>query len=448
MTLFSECLTRIKDKRNMSAVEMAEICNMDVSVIFSWLNGKRTPNDISKVRQMSIRMRLTKNEAMELENAYAVMIMGRKYDNYKNIRNLLITLSNKCRESEKYSFNSARNLKILYKTTSGFVSLKGRVEILGALLEIINTYENMNNLYIVSRNQPKEIDEIIRLYGRNKKIYIEQIVCKEVDKNNDTALLMDILPCIFYEKNINIFFVEMNEIGEESYLLCDQFYFQYNARLTEGLFTTYEAWIKMQREMYMQLKKQSRKICKMDTDDMNMFNTERVMNSVIRSVGFQPYVVGISNEKVLKKYSIKSFFSREGLRRFLETGILDVVCHTSNMTFTRRERCSFIRKYVPLSREMKNEQFMIREEQGLSLLGVHMQMVSENKKKSVRIDTLLENGKIEHLVITDRNMIDGIEEFYQCLEENMITYSKEETEQYMLDLVEEYENKWQVKGDK
>ena len=186
----------------------------------------------------------------------------------------------------------------------------------------------------------------------------------------------------------------------------------------------------------------------MDTDDMNMFNTERVMNSVIRSVGFQPYVVGISNEKVLKKYSIKSFFSREGLRRFLETGILDVVCHTSNMTFTRRERCSFIRKYVPLSREMKNEQFMIREEQGLSLLGVHMQMVSENKKKSVRIDTLLENGKIEHLVITDRNMIDGIEEFYQCLEENMITYSKEETEQYMLDLVEEYENKWQVKGDK
>ena len=190
MTLFSECLTRIKDKRNMSAVEMAEICNMDVSVIFSWLNGKRTPNDISKVRQMSIRMRLTKNEAMELENAYAVMIMGRKYDNYKNIRNLLITLSNKCRESEKYSFNSARNLKILYKTTSGFVSLKGRVEILGALLEIINTYENMNNLYIVSRNQPKEIDEIIRLYGRNKKIYIEQIVCKEVDKNNDTALLI------------------------------------------------------------------------------------------------------------------------------------------------------------------------------------------------------------------------------------------------------------------
>ena len=99
MKSFAEYFKWIKDKRNMTAAEIAKICGWEVNEIFRWLNGNKLPSDWKQVEDVITELKLSQAEYKKLKYSYERTILGEHdYDCYQKIIEILQTVEARTNE--------------------------------------------------------------------------------------------------------------------------------------------------------------------------------------------------------------------------------------------------------------------------------------------------------------------------------------------------------------
>lgn len=487
MSAFSECLQNLKNVRGLRYADIAKMCDMDVTVVFRWMNGERFPESVEKLETIEHRLRLTQQEKNELEDAYMISVYGEeKFGNFKNVSKVINGLGklrkyddvqSKQTDSENHKNNESEN------TIKEFTQLHGKAEIIrgiGDALAILKR-DNNKNIYLVTRVMSGEIETILSLY--NQKVAgctVEQIIYPQ---KNGVAQKHDINVEVL-EKIINVAFQsddmkvwigsERDDADGMNQIISQSFLIQYNNDISEGMMTTHKEWIDMAMHTFDYLKGKSKMVGKKEIDGLQYAESDYRDNSVITTIEYQPCLGACLDEEILDRHFHKDlpnrelvierllksyvfgtedgnvesilndlnvFFSKEGLRAFMETGIFEVFPYPFYTPVTMEERCKIVRRCVGLSKEGKNKHYLIKDTGLSKLKNIHIEYIRDDKRAVVRIDVNQNVGK-ERMAIKNESILQEFDDFFECIQNEKYIYSKEETEQYMLRVVEEYEKSY------
>lgn len=138
---------------------------------------------------------------------------------------------------------------------------------------------------------------------------------------------------------------------------------------------------------------------------------------------------------------LKTFFTEAGLHQFMNTGLIEAFPYPVYTPLTMEERCCMIRKCIKMSNDGRNRYYMIKDDELMKLKNIHIEYVINDDYSCVRFDVNNNQNGIERLHLADENIIGGFEHFFECLENEKYVYSSEETDEKMLKIVKEYEER-------
>ena len=86
MSVFSEEFLRLKEERNVTLKEIADICGKDITTIFYWSAGKSKPDTLADLECLAESLQLSVHEKKELIRAYEITKYGKEeYECYEKI---------------------------------------------------------------------------------------------------------------------------------------------------------------------------------------------------------------------------------------------------------------------------------------------------------------------------------------------------------------------------
>lgn len=472
MSAFSECFNNIKNKKGLRYIDIAKMCDVDVSVIFRWMNGERLPVSIYKIDEIQHGLRLTSDEKNELEKAYIISTYGEdKYQNFEEILKVIARMQ-KLRNSNKVHFNNGESQHTICEEEpvieKEFIVFNDKEDIIRKIREMLVEvrHKKGKNIRLITYSMSREIETIFTLHASSVEGYsIDQIYLKQTDEMDGLEQVVDIA---FSKNDIRIWLSsETTDINKINEIICGDMLLQYNDDMTEGIFTTYTEWVQMENDTFECIRNRAKLIGKKEVDDIQCVNTNYNDKSILKVIEYQPCIKDCIDEEFMrshfyedipmreelisiitekydyeKKVSSESvfYFCKDGLKDFMDTGILNVFPYPVYTPLTLEERCHIIRKTVEASRRGRKCHHLIKDERMAALKDIHIEHVSDKDGGNVVADINFSENRKERIVFTNPGITKKFMDFFECLQNEKYVYSREETERYMLSVVEEYES--------
>lgn len=473
MKSFAECFTWIKEKRNLTAAEIANLSGRTVNDIFHWMNGKKLPPDWNTVKAVINELKLSNDEYHKLKNAYERTVLG-EYDDrcFQKIIEILQVMET--RTNEYAGIEDAEN-EIYQETVRlpEFGQLNNRMDILICLqraVEYLLTKEKQHLRLKFHKLQP-EIYALLKMFcSQTDHCRIEEIVYFYIEDNDydisNLEVLKENLELLIQKNTIEIGFLkEMDDEKDaaENWIIADDFLLFFDADLTNGMFTTKQTWIEHFSEIFARQKKQSHCMGTKAIDEFR-YAKEHAISGLGCSIEYMPCVGqgmtrdileyhiyqeipgretlinGILDEGELARNGLcfwRSFFTKEGFHEFMETGRIENYPYMVYQRFDRHYCCKTMQNCLDMVKNGNMNYFMIKE----GLPGLHNIYIKQEHADKLDVYLLFKDGITENFRIVDEGLQKHFWNFFMCLERFGYTYSAQETLAYMEEQLEEYQKK-------
>ena len=488
MSAFSECLSAIKIKRDLSSADVARICGVDTSVIFRWMKGERLPQDINKVKEMGRKLKLNVQERNQLEDSYFISVHGtEEYHSFIAVNRAIANLKNRVGAKQKTELPLEKKLILeeLYHDIEpdiqlGFKELNSKNEIVGTLEKYL-LQMNVNKeyeLYINTNAACPEMESAIRQFSfLTEKCEIEQIIHMDSNdlytgKDSSNNLLEKIISSLFQENILNIWICEGANKDNMNYVISKSFVLQYNDSMTKGMISTYSEIIDMYFEIYKECRETSIYVGRRELDTMLYLSDVYSNVSYLNVVENQPCMGAFITEEMLEKNIYKdlesreeliqlilngygksleknngiventeTFFRESGLREFLENGYFEVFPYPVYHAFSLEERCDILRRCAEMIGTGRHVQRMLKEDELADFKDIHVEYQRGKEKTYVSVELEIGNAKKGRIYFFYDKIVDQFKDFFVVLKSEKYSYTPEETIKIILDTVEEYEKK-------
>lgn len=256
MNQFSKYLNDIKNKRKYTSAMIADLCGMDRTTVFKWVNGIHIPKDINMVEVMAEKLNLSGNERYELEDAYRKTCMGEeKFWCYDTIREILKKIQ--CGGNKTEQHISA----YIVREFPDSMELHGKNEILRCISEVLMATQMEKNRKMILKMYGwyPEIFSLFSMYARGnekRKCDLLQIMAFN-DKNEKypvyrLMLLNQILDMVAVNINVKTYTTNEN-IGEYdltgNVFQAGAYMVQFNEDMEHGILTARKSMVNMYRDI-------------------------------------------------------------------------------------------------------------------------------------------------------------------------------------------------------
>lgn len=479
MSVFSTCFNRIKERRNLNASEIAKLCDFDVTIVYKWAKGIHTPRNWNTLEIMCEKLHLSATEKKELQCAYERTILGEeKYASYQKIIEILECLQNRGREynSQGMAIEIVENIHL--KPLPEFVEYNNELEIMNCIQNVLTylTMKNEREMFLKIQPLHQNVVMLIRMFcNRVDNCSLEEIVIFSDECYGSVLYNLDIikglLNLLIQKHPIQIYGRE--EYGQEgkildNWIITDDFVVEFADDFSYGMITTHPAWVAHFKKQYEKIKRSSRilgkKECKIPEDFL--INPNESLE-LIEAIEYMPCIGACLTKEILEQHifeelsereklmdsillyghaansgmvKTRSFFFREGLIEFMETGNIEVFPYEVYYPIKYKACCDIIQNGINYSKKGLMDYQMIRDGQLSSLKGIYVEQTKGNEKHLV-IDFHFDEGKKERFRIYSEEIRKEFEGFFEFLSDSAYVYSVEETAKQMQEIVDEYRRK-------
>ena len=472
MSGFSECLTQIKEKRNLNNVEFAEICNLEKTMVFQWMSGKYIPDTWEKLSGVLGGLGLTNYEYECLKEAYEREKLGdNTYEGIQKMISIMHTLE------EKANIDERGIIPLCYKLTEDntyieTMELNNYMDVLQCVQNILAAAcfcSGEKKLCLKADSISEQFLVLLDLFCNSIDGEVEMLVNIEKAENalQNLNLLKNSIDLLLSEKQISIYNGTFHNKEQviENWLLSDDSALLFSEDMSWGLYSRDAEYIEFLKEKYIAIKGGCKKIFNKSVNLMEDIHRFQGKDITLYCVEYVPCISSGLTEEILDRYiydailekkhiiselvntfaysdslhAIYNVFNGKGLYRFLESGKFDNFPHDIYDTIAFEDRCKIVRN--ALSGETSNIEmhyFRIRDDAFLNMEKVYVEYQKGNVN-SLRFQ-IYRNRSIEQQIEVENDYIFEIyEKFFDYLIKSGYIYSEEETRKWILQVVEEQE---------
>lgn len=480
MSIFSDYLKKQRDEKNIALLNIAEKTGRSLSDISRWIKGERTPENIQAIDKLSMALRLTENETNELVRCYKIVTVGEeKYNDFEAVVNLIRKIQI-CRDEYIGTYYVANR-------SDDVPEIKGNV-ILENKSQVISTIKKM--LIFMDKKSGEKIN--IQTYGYKEELnsllkpFCSQEDIKNIDiivfansevsyrhNHNHIDLVTSLMDILYKNNDLKIWINDdniMDSNAQKNYISSDYFVLSFNADFTEGILTTDEAFIQFEKNSFEKTKAISKAFINKNDTHVDRLDKEVLVNECTKRlcVEFQPCMGPFLTREMIDKITLKnipnrdeiidmvtstfvnfyldnpkkqviSFFTEAGLRDFLENGIF------AAFPYPLYDRCpsdlamKIVDSVIQNNLNSNTQNYLIKNKELDNLTGIHIEL-SYCEVKNIIIDIDKGNRILEHVIITNEDIIKVFENFFETIEKVGLYYDLEESTERMKQILEEYKN--------
>lgn len=483
MSIFSDYLTRIKEKRNMTVVTMAELCNVETTVMFRWLNGERLPGKWEKIERIIEMLRLSEEEQKTLKLSYERTVFGeKKYQIFVKCMNNL-RMMQYCRKRRQYTELKLESRAV---TLPHFQEIRNEIEVLQYMKAVLD-YQSIckrKNLYLKMYTVNPEFYTMLKLFmNSNVECNVEEVVYLEEEGSyyeyRNIEFLGQLIEMMFLKEHMTIYCAEKIDgtgESEKNWILSEEFYMEFNYDMSEGMFTRDPSTICLAMESFERLKRTYPVVGERNQHGMEYMTEKVEAGAMIRSIAFQPCLPSGLTKAILQRrickeipnrdmfiemfldryslerndYQISGIFHKEGLIYFMETGVVGECPDNFYERLDICDRLELLENLIQLMKAGKIEKRILKETFFPDLQGIWIEDFSTKDLNKMTFviqtneiiidenDREVTEKRIDRFEITQNRLIRTFGIFWECMYNERYTYNKEETLAILEEVLEEY----------
>lgn len=465
MSVFSECLEIIRERRTLSNAQIAKLCGVEKTVVHRWFAGQRLPESWERVEEIAEDLQLSLDEKCQLREAYERTVVGEEqYESYQEIIEIMKELG------KDHEGHYRKNYKFITEYKLGelpeFILLENEAEILQCMENLFAylSLQEKKHLCLKMQNEPGEAALMIKMFCQwNPDCEVEKVIYMNNDlvgsKVYNMKLFHDALTLLLMKCKAEVYYAEATNSDRKfttNGILSDYFFIQFNDQMSYGMMTTKKEWLDFFREDFMQNKAAS-----LPLGQKNISTAECCAaiqdshNNAFVKFGFMPDVTACLTEKILckmigkevpereklihgilhmfvkeeKKYQPEHqnvFFFYDGLIQFMESGMLELFPYRTYQPVDMETRCELLRKAITFSKKGLVVQYMFKRNTFSGMDGIHMEQVHGEKEKLI-FERKNKAGLKERLLVTEKKVLHPFWQFFNYLKNSEYVYNREET---------------------
>lgn len=480
MSEFSDLLTEYTHRKDTRIYALAEYCGMDRSMMYKIIRGKRMPSSIKTLDKIAEFLHLTPAECQELSTAYRISLEGR--DNYYRRRDIMDLLDN---------FRNIMDTQVsllpprtLISSASANITLSTASEVNQAIYTLVACLieKEKGDLCIIA---PPEFTFLIRLLislmKEKDSITIEHIMCLNNNeqitadkKNYNLHCLMNILPLCtcgchyqpyYYYDNITS---RLDTFRLFPYLLLTENRAIIISETFEtGFMTEQLDFLRLLKDIFAGYIRQARPLLQKisDVSAQLAYVQEFLQDDTSSEYSFQmtPCMTALLSEDFLKKYIIPELperqtfirhfilhirntyehrqkrnlvliFSLEGVKEFLDTGLLEEYPSDIYLPPEPEDRLQLIIKFAEECRTGSHHIRMLRQSIGTIRNGANIYITP---KSGYLLFTPVGSGAPVYLNFRESGLTSAFWDFLETLDDELF-YTHEEALLKLDELIRQY----------
>lgn len=477
MSAFSEVFTAIKDRRNLSVAQIAEVCEKDATVLFQWFGGIRCPQNWEQIRNVVDRLRLSEDEYRELKDSYEKTVLGEEYASHKKMLEIFEVLEQ--RRDEYFSFQETNVTSGGQMQLPEFIKLRTKMEVLGWIQRVIEYLigKEDKKLHLKFQTLHQEVMMLLKIFcSRIQNCKIEELVYLHEGEGADDYnldVLKEMIEILVQKNAVDIYCLEECNCEQgfgENWIMSNDFVIQYNEDLTAGMLFSGPKWIEFYKNSFDEIKKQSNNLGKKDLEVMDFnssyeggyvrgFSIEYmpcVGNCLTRELIEEHIYPGIPGRDMIiegilalhyisdgnRHFRWDSCFSKEGLTEFMENGRIENFPYMIYKELTKEARCQILQNAIELLEQGEFVYHMVCEGELPLMKNLYVEQMNGERNHLV-VDMHFDGAK-ERFRITNAGLQEKIWQFFSRLEKCGYVYSVKDTALYMKKVLIEYKEKFEI----
>lgn len=471
MSFFSDYFKNIKDLRGLSCSQIAQTTGKDVSVIFSWLNNKRTPKNWVCVEEVIDKLLLSEEEYNVLQDCYIRTCLGE--EEYV-VHQLVMECFDIMRQrSEEYKSDHKVNIhnKITELSLPETVYLSNKMEVLSVLQTCLNYYGSRDDkkLYLDFHMMHHDMLMLIKMFLNSiENCEIEEIVYLPETGNDvrtrNLNVFMGMLDTMIQKNPIEIFCCEESEYENdisENRIISDQFVLVFNENLSCGYLSQNDDCIEYHKKMFETKRKESKNLVSMSYEAIevayqypdtvsgmsyeympcigNCLTKEILDNHIYDEVpGKAQLIEGLLQCHIMNEWNWKSVFSYEGLIEFMETGKIHNFPYGVYKNPDLSVRCELLKNAIKLTQTEKFVYYLIKSDRMYNMKDYYFELYD---RKRLSINIYKKEGVIERFSIENDIMAECFSDVHNYFEKIGYIYGREKTCEIMQNVLNQYKAK-------
>ena len=481
MSGFSELLSEYARRGVYTKRQLADMCDIDRTLLQKIMSGERKPKNEEVVIKIASKLAISAEELKLLLEEYHILDVGsdiyyQRKEVESFIRDFYKGIKNPPRR-EAFCITAAKN------QASGISCKKGKFNILNRLY---NTFakavaDNRDNPEIILYIQPQYDDVISALLNVcDKNTVIKQVVClgngnERSTIRNNMEIFHKLLPMALSDSDYQVrFFYENVNLHRNAmqifpnYIIVNKTVVLFDYDEENAVFIDSQDFYNIVKESFENIWKKSEVLIKRHGDIMeyiNGFFTEG--KKYYRTLEYDPcvtfgftreicdmllikdfpnrdmYIDSFMNDIVKikdwvlnEKRPMKVFFTRSGLRSFLETGILGKYpMEMWDEPVPPYMRVELMDKVMDAMREGAYESFVINDD----MFGMTAKELIEIRADgSMAMTRGVESGDMHFMEVREQGIVSAFEDFFNNFESDSRVISGEKAYSYISDEVDKY----------
>lgn len=471
MSIFSEYFTELIDCRGMTAAQVAQLCDVSKAVISRWCKGENLPKDRERMKLIINKMRLTPEESRKLRNAYEHEILGAEHnESFPQIIELCQTLKQR-RAEYQYPIPALYTVEGFYGLeTSGFLRLDNKADVLQCIQKELEKSHGDNSRFNVKlRLLPEPLMVLLKQFcNRAETGQMDILLRMESSTAEKIRLVKNMLGILYTKEAVQFYWYNCsNQLGQDgqNWILSDDFCIQFSEDMSHGMLSRNTEWIKFLQWEFQELKDAGKRIVLNHCGALSYVEERREIQEGGKVIEYMPCLsLGLTERilenilyqwfpqrrmlihEILEQFPMRftsgnmklvSFFTKEGLLEFMETGRVDIFPYEIYDSISMKGRCEVLRNVIAISENVPRVCYICMKEGFLDMKGIHIEQWMDS------IDRLVVEIHFDHKVnveieIADEDIKKEFYQFYEWLSTSDYVYTEEETRRFMIQVLEKY----------
>lgn len=484
MSVFSEYFNQIKERRELTAAQIAEISGKDRSLIFYWSMGKHLPENWKQVEDVVYWLQLSMDERKRLREAYEKEKLGeKKYACFSRIEKFLNELAQRRKE---YSFQILQEIPSLIMTDiPNSLILNDKLEIFYWIQRILENLmlEQEKRLYLKFTDNVPEILMLIKMFCRQTNdCEIKEIVYivegTEHGQVYNVEILEKMIEVFEQQNNVEIYICKKKIYGEDfdtNWIITDKSMLQFDNKVSEGILIAEPGWVEFYKELWEKTKKSGSCLGKKRFSIQDFVGYSILLNAKKGySIEYMPCLGYCLTEEIIEnniypdipereviirrllkniihinKEEIQwnNFFWAEGLEEFMEVGRVENFPYGVYTPLDLEERCIVLENLIALAKKKRFRTYIVKTENMKPLKGIYLAEMEMDQQKYLVINSIVEGKEVEQIEITSEELKELLIEYLEYLKEYEKVYTEEETIAYMEELLQKYKRRLREKKE-
>lgn len=267
MTEFSKYFSQVVKRRGLKCVQAAEICDIDTSVMFRWLNGRVLPKSWERLEQAAEKLRLSPHEMDELKKVYRKETLGEEQSrSFDEILEIIQSLG----EAKKNNNNRAVQTLFAYEIhlrdiadRGEFLKLQNKTEVWLSIQHVLAAMSVQRNekLYIKLSELPEillmQLKQLCtRISDGRLEILLSGSSTEDV-KQYKLRRMREMVALLLSGSQHNISCYSLwnaQESLKQNWMVLDDIFLQFSEDMSQGMMARDAEWAAFFRESFEEMK--------------------------------------------------------------------------------------------------------------------------------------------------------------------------------------------------